>query len=165
MIFAQWKKMAAVLSSATLLNISPVIVSAQDHNHAHSHEKPAQFTLDNGKKWSTDDSLRLGMGRIRDALTAELTTIHSGKATAEHYRALAQKTNDQIAFMVKNCKLEQKADAMLHLVLAEIIAGSDAMMAQGGSGAHKGAEKIARALDNYGAYFDHPGWHGVKGTQ
>jgi hypothetical protein len=138
------------------------IVSAQDHSHAHGHEKPAQLTLDNGKKWATDDNLRLGMSRIRDALVAELPAIHSGNTTAERYRTLAQKTNDQIAFMVKNCKLEQQADAMLHLVLADIIAGSDAMMAQGGSEARKGAEKIARALENYGAYFEHSGWHGMK---
>jgi hypothetical protein len=161
-MFTQWKKMAATLSAAALLSMGSEIVSAQDHNHAHGHEKPVQLTLDNGKKWATDDNLRLSMNIIRNALAAELPAIHSGKTTVEQYRALAQKANDQIAFMVKNCKLEQKADAMLHLVLAEIIAGSDAMMAQGGSEAHKGAEKIARALDNYGAYFDHPGWHGMK---
>jgi len=102
------------------------------------------------------------MSRIRDALSAELLAIRSGKATAEHYRALAQKTNDQIAFMVKNCKLDQQADAMLHLVLADIIAGADAMMGQDSSEARKGAEKIAHALDNYGVYFDHSGWQGVS---
>lgn len=134
------------------------MASAQDHSHSHGHEKPAQLTLDNGKKWSTDGNLRQGMSRIRDALIAELPAIHSGKATAEQYRALAHKMNDQIAFMAKNCKLDQKTDAMLHLVLADIIAGSDAMTAQDGNG----AEQIAGALDSYGTYFDHPGWHGVK---
>lgn len=161
-MFVQWKRMAATLSAAALLSMNPGIVSAQDHSHSHGTGKPAQLTLDNGKKWATDDNLRQSMGRIRDALSAELPAIHSGKATAEQYRALAQKANDQIAFMVKNCKLEQKADAMLHLVLADIIAGADAMMAQDGSKARKGAEKIAGALDDYGAYFDHPGWHGMK---
>lgn len=137
-------------------------MSAQDHSHSHGDEKLAQLTLDNGKKWATDANLRQSMGLIRDALAAELPSIHSGKATTEQYRVLAQKTNDQIAFIVKNCKLEPKADAMFHLVLADIIAGADAMMAQDGSEARKGAEKIARAVDNYGAYFAHPGWHGMK---
>lgn len=161
-MFAQWKKIAATLSAAALLSMSSGMVSAQDHSHSHDAGEPAQLTLNNGKKWVTDDNLRQSMSRIRDALAAELPAIHSGKATAEQYRALAQKTNDQIAFMVKNCKLEQKADAMLHLVLADIIAGADAMMAHDGSEARKGAEKIARALDDYGAYFAHPGWHGIK---
>ncbi|HEU0234281.1 MAG TPA: hypothetical protein VFQ94_04035 [Gallionella sp.] len=163
-MFAQWKRIAATLSTAALLSMSAGETLAQGHDHGHSHDagEAAQLTLNNGKKWATDDSLRLGMDRIRDALAAELPAIHSGKATAEQYRALAQKANDQIAFMVKNCKLEPKADAMLHLVLADIIAGADAMMAQDGSGAHKGAAKIAHALDNYAAYFDHPGWRGLE---
>ena len=161
-MFTQWKKVAATLSAAALLSVSSGIVSAQDHSHSHGDEKLAQLTLDNGKKWATDANLRQSMGLIRDALAAELPSIHSGKATTEQYRVLAQKTNDQIAFIVKKCKLEPKADAMFHLVLADIIAGADAMMAQDGSEARKGAEKIARAVDNYGAYFAHPGWHGMK---
>lgn len=160
-MFASWKKTAASLSAAALLNAGAGIAFAQDHHHSHGHEQPAQLTLDNGKKWATDDNLRQSMSHIRDALAAELPAIHSGKATAEQYRALAQKTNDQIAFIVKNCKMDQKMDAVLHIVLADIIAGADAMAAQGGSDARKGAEKIARALDNYGTYFDHPGWHGA----
>lgn len=163
-MFIQWKKIIAILSTAALLGMGAKIALAQEHHHAHAHDAggSAQLTLNNGKKWVTDDNLRQGMSRIRDALQAELPAIHSGKATAEQYRALAQKTNDQIAFMVKNCKLDQQADAMLHLVLADIIAGADAMMGQDSSEARKGAEKVAHALDNYGIYFDHPSWHGIK---
>lgn len=161
-MFIQWKKMTVTLSAAVLLSMSPGIVSAQGHSHSHDAAESAQLTLNNGRKWTTDDNLRQAMSRIRDALSAELHAIHSGKATAEQYRALAQKTNDQIAFMVKNCKLEPKADAMLHLVLADIISGADAMMGQDGNEAHKGAAKIAHALDNYASYFDHPGWHGLE---
>ena len=64
--------------------------------------------------------------------------------------------------MVKNCKLDENADAMLHLLLADIIAGADAMAGQDSSEARKGAEKIAHALENYPTYFDHPGWRGLK---
>lgn len=158
----QWKKMAVTLSATALLSMAPVMVSAQGHSHSHDAAEPAQLTLNNGRKWATDDNLRLAMSRIRDALAAELPAIHSGKATAAQYRALAQKTDDQIAFMVKNCKLEPQADAMLHLVLADIIAGSDAMKGKDSNEAHKGAAKIAHALDNYAAHFDHPGWRSLK---
>ena len=50
---------------------------------------------------------------------------------------------------------------MIHLVLADIIAATDAMSGKDIGEARKGAEKIAGALDNYGNYFAHPGWHGV----
>lgn len=160
----QCKKIAMPLSAAVLLSMVAGTALAQGHDHGHSHaaEESMQLTLDNGKKWTTDGNLRQGMERIRDALAAELSTIHSGKATATQYRALAQKMNDQITFMVKNCKLEPKADAMLHLVLADIIAGTDAMTGQNSVKAHEGAAKIAHALDNYAAHFDHPGWRSLK---
>lgn len=161
-MFTQWKTIAATLSTAALLSVGALPALAQDHDHSHETAGPAQLTLNNGQKWATDDNLRQGMSRIRDALTEELPAIQAGKATAEQYRALVQKTNDQITFMVRNCKLDPQADAMLHLLLADIIAGADAMRGKNGSEARKGAEKIAHALDDYGAYFDHPGWHGVK---
>ena len=157
-MLAQWKKRIATLSAAALLAMSAGTVLAQGHSHSHETGQPGQLAFNDGKKWATDESLREAMSRIRGAMTAALPTIH--KATAEQYRALARSTNDQIAFIVKNCKLDEKADAMLHLVLADIIAGADAMMAHSGSDARKGAEKIMHALDNYGVYFDHPGWQG-----
>ena len=162
-MFARWKRMAVTLSAAALLNANAVPALAEVHDQSHSHDaaEATRLTLDNGRKWATDDNLRLAMSRIRDALAAELPAIHSGKATAKQYRALAQKADDQIAFMVKNCKLESKADAMLHLVLADIIAGADAMKGKDSNEAHKGAVKIAQALKNYAAFFDHPGWRGL----
>jgi hypothetical protein len=161
MIF-QWKKFAATVGTATLLGLGAQPGLSQDHDHSHGAAAPAQLSLNNGQKWLTDDNLRLGVSRIRDALATELPAIRAGKITVKQYRALAQKTNEQIAFMVQNCKLEPKADAMLHLLLADISAGADAMQAIKGSEARKGAEKIEHALESYGTYFDHPGWHGAK---
>ena len=135
----------------------------QDHSHAHDLGKSAQLALNEGKKWATDDSLRQGMSRIRDALTTELPAIHSGKASAAQYRTLAKKVNEQVEFMVQNCKLDKDADAMLHLVLSGLIAGADAMADQKNNKAKRhGAEKIVHALESYSTYFEHPGWHGVE---
>jgi len=66
--------------------------------------------------------------------------------------------NKQIAFMIQSCKLDKDADAMLHLVLADIIAGADALSGQDMEKAQQGAKKIVHALENYGIYFEHPGW-------
>ena len=159
-MFNRWKKIAASLSIAALLGVGAGTTLAQDHSHSHDTGGAAQLTLNSGKKWATDANLRQGMSRIRDALAAELPAIHAGKTTAKQYQTLAQKANDQIAFMVKNCKLDE--DAMLHLLLADIIAGADAMVGQDSSEARKGAEKIAHALENYATYFDHPGWRGLE---
>ena len=52
---------------------------------------------------------------------------------------------------------------MLHLVLAEIMAGVDALAkAASPEAGNEGASRIAKALDNYQTYFEHPGWPGLK---
>jgi len=157
----QWKKIAATLGTAAVLSMATQQALAQHNHHAHEEAAPAQLTLNNGQKWATDDSLRMGMTHIRDAVAAQLSSIHSGKATAKQYRALATKVNKQIEFMVQNCKLDPEADAKLHILLAEIIAGADAMQMKQTSKARDGAVKIVIALDNYATYFDHPGWQGI----
>lgn len=158
---SRWKKIAATMTTAALLSVGAQQCLAQDHGHAHEADGPARLSLNKGQKWATDANLRLGMSRIREAMAADLAAIHGGKATVQQYRALAQKINEQIAFMVQACKLEPEADAMLHLLLADIIAGADAMRDKGVGEARKGAEKIAHALGDYGVYFSHPGWHGL----
>ncbi len=162
-MFTQWKKFIATLSAAALLGIGATMAVAEEHHHTHGATGAAQLTLNNGKKWTTDDNLRQGMSRIRDALAAELPAIRNSKASAAQYHALAKKVNEQVEFMVQNCKLDKDADAMLHPVLTGLLAGADAMTGQKSNKARRhGAEKIAHALESYGAYFDHPDWHGVK---
>lgn len=161
-MFETKNQLFATIALAACLGIGAQAAQAEDH-HSHHGAGSAQLTLNNGKKWATDDNLRQGMASIRDALAAELPAIHSGKESAQQYRGLAKKVDDQTAFMVKNCKLDKDADAMLHLVLARIIAGSHDMAEQKGSkGWRQGAEKIAHALEDYAAHFDHPGWRGLK---
>lgn len=161
MIFKTKKQFTSAVMAA-FLSVGAQLAFAADQ-HSHHDAEPAQLTLNNGKKWTTEDNLHHGMNSIRDALAAELPAIHGGKESAEQYRGLAKKVDEQIAFMVKSCKLEKNADAMLHLVLARIIDGSHAMAEQkSDKGRLQGAEKIAHALEDYAAHFDHPGWRSLK---
>lgn len=160
-MFKTKKQLFATLAMAACLSAGVQLAFAEEH-HSHHGAGSAQLALNNGKKWATDDNLRQGMASIRNVLAAELPAIHGGKESAEQYRDLAIKVDEQIAFMVKSCKLDKDADAMLHLVLARVIEGSHAMAEQaGGKGRLEGAEKIAHALEDYAAYFDHPGWRGL----
>ena len=43
------------------------------------------------------------------------------------YGALATKVSTEVAGIVQNCKLEPEADAQLHLVIADIMAGVEAL--------------------------------------
>lgn len=139
--------------------------AAHDHDHDHgaSAATPSALALNQGRKWPTDASLRQGMGRIRDAMEAAMPAISAGKADTARFDAAAGQVNEQIAFMVQNCKLDKETDAMLHLVLAEIIAGAEAMEGKSKElDRRDGAVKVIDALENYDRYFDHPGWRPLK---
>lgn len=163
-MLASKKVFIAILSAAALFGLNAQLALAQEHDHglAHHGAASAQLTLNDGMKWESDANLRQGMSRIRDALNADLHAIHMDKATAEQYQSLAKKIDAQIEFMMDNCKLEPKADEMLHLVLADIIAGAEAMKQPDAGKARKGAESIARALESYGSHFVHPDWNKQK---
>ncbi len=147
--------------AALLLLNAPVF--AHDHEHSHDSVGPAVLSLNKGMKWSTDESLRLGMVRIRDALVLDMPAIRAGSISTVQLGALGDKVNAAIGSIFQNCKLEPQADAMLHLVLAEIMAGADVLAkATSPEAGNEGANRVARALDNYQTYFEHPGWAGLK---
>jgi hypothetical protein len=142
------------------LSVAPA-VAAQPAGHEHEAETHA-LQLDHGRKWSTDAPLREGMSAIRDAVGAQHHAIHLNQASTANYHALAKKVDEQVAYMVANCKLSPEADANLHVILADIIAGSDLMKGQDKAKSRDGAIKIMAALETYPKYFEHPGWRGVE---
>jgi len=136
------------------------VPAALAHEHGHSHEKsaPQKLVLKNGQKWATDEVLRQAMSRIRTEMAVSQPGNQGERASLQQYQAMAKKVNEQLAFVIQNCKLDKEADAMLHLVLADIIAGVDAMSGQNWGDARQGAKKVKHALENYATYFNHPGW-------
>lgn len=144
------------------LNAGQVAADEHSHDHGDAHVSASALQLNNGQKWATDESLQQGMSRIREVYSLESASISSGKMTPERYQALAQKIHTEIAWLVTNCKLDARTDAMLHIILAELIDGAEAMAGNKfWTKPREGALKVGQALDNYATYFDHPGWGGV----
>lgn len=137
------------------------LFAAEQRTHEHT-ATPAKLTLNDGKKWGTDEALRKGMENIRNAMDASLHRIHEGKQSNTEYAALAGKLNGELGGIVANCKLEAKADAQLHLVIADIAEGIEAMEGKAKTIKRQaGALKILGALEKYGSHFDHPGWQAI----
>ena len=137
----------AIAIAIALSFAGPAAYGQAAHDHGHAAEE-AKLVLNQGKKWPTDAPLRQGMENIRAALGGGMK-----------YGALATKVNTEVAGIVQNCKLEPAADAQLHLVIAEVLAGVEAMEGKvKGETRREGAEKVARALQAYGEHFDHAGW-------
>ena len=146
--------MAAALSAPAL---------AQTATHDHGAAAPHKLTLNQGRKWTTDEPLRAGMGRIRGFVEPQLGAAHAGKLTSAQYRELATQVETEVGGIVANCKLEPKADAMLHLVIADIGAGTDAMAGKDAQTRPAlGLVKVAQAVNRYGSHFDHPGYKPIR---
>lgn len=161
------KAIRLVATTGIVLSFAVVgrVATAHDHGHEHgaSSVAPPVLALKQGRKWPTDASLRQGMSRIRDAMEEPMPAIYAGKADSTQFGIRAKRVNEQIAFMVQNCRLDKETDAMLHLVLAEIIAGAEAMEGKNKELDRRGgAEKVMHALENYDRYFNHPGWRPLK---
>ena len=150
--------------TAMLVSSPTALIWAAETTHQHEQgAATAKLHLKDGKKWQTDDVLRQSMVSIKDAFAPHLPAIHQNKLDAESYDELAAKVNAEVANIVKNCHLEKEADEMLHLVIADMLAGAEAMSSKDQKVTRQaGAVQVAHSLDSYGNYFDHPGWQSLK---
>lgn len=145
------------LLAAFALACLPALHAAEEsHGHHHHQAGPQRLQLDAGKKWQTDSPLRQALGNINQAMAEALPRIHKNRLDQEGYQALAGRVRQEIASAVDNCKLEPKADAMLHLVIADLAEGAAAM--EDPASRRAGVARVVETLKSYGRYFDHPGW-------
>jgi len=132
--------------------------AAEDHHHDHKKHK-ASVKLKPGQKYESDAPLRTHMGNIRAQLQTKMSDVHQGKMQSQDYRELSDKIDKSVQSIFKECKLKEEADAALHTILAEIMAGSAAMKSEGGSEARAaGFLKIAKGLESYALRFKDPSW-------
>jgi len=150
------RSLVTALAAALALASTGNTFAADPHSHAAGEQ--TQLVLDHGKKWPTDEPLRKGMAEIRAALAAKHKGIHNGTLTPGDYKALGSTVESQVATIVAQCKLEPAADANLHLVIAELLDGAAAMQGKSTATPAAGAAQVVRAVNQYGRYFNHPGW-------
>ncbi|MEN9404503.1 MAG: hypothetical protein RL091_3206 [Verrucomicrobiota bacterium] len=143
-----------------LIGVSYAVWTHMRHGHAGAHEHSdhgaSALSLNDGKRWTTDEPLRIGMQRIRDAVAQAVATPEPSALLPAQAKLLADTIQENVAYLMQNCKLEPKADATLHVLINELMAGAAAVTANPAS--RDGALKLAAALREYPKYFDHPGW-------
>jgi hypothetical protein len=145
---------AAALAFSLALSGSALAAAATEHAHGGHGGTALELALNNGQKWPTDEALRRGMGEMRSAMERSLGRIQAGTFASADYVALADRLQQQVDYVTANCKLPEEADAQLHIVLAEILEGIDAIKA--GSDRLQGALRTIVALEAYGRHFDDP---------
>ncbi|RLJ62711.1 hypothetical protein [Sulfurisoma sediminicola] len=145
------------------VSIGAAIPAKAAESHDHRHEAaPAKLQLNQGKKWASDATLRQAMAAMRAELAGKLHAIHKGSLAREDYAALGKSIEGQIGAIVSQCKLEPKADAMLHIVIADLAGAAEVMQGKAAGQPADAAHRAALALNSYGKYFAHPGWQPIE---
>ena len=115
----------AAAAALTASSVGPAL--AQTTAHGHDAAAVHKLTLNQSRNGASDEPLRAGMGRIHGLVKSQLSAADAGKLTPAQYRELAPQAESEVGGIVAHCKLEPKVDAMLHLVIADPGAGTDAM--------------------------------------
>ena len=133
-------------------------ISAQDSATVHEHHAAHALDLDDndGRKWTTDASLRKGMQSIRQSFQSRLPGFREKRLESGQYEALADEVDKQLNYMFNNCDLPPEADAELHKLLAFVSGAASGLRSE--ENRRNGMMSLHRALDAYPEYFDHPGW-------
>ena len=142
-----------VIGWASLAGGALAITPHPDDGHGTAVQ---ELRLDQGERWPTDQPLRQGMSDIRSVMATAFPQIHMGQFTAAQYGALTAKIQERVDYVVSNCRLPEEADAQLHVVLMEIVDGTEAM--RSGSDRLGGGMRVIQAIEAYGRHFDHPDW-------
>lgn len=130
-------------------------VEAADHEvgHQHGHHEMTSLSLNDGKKWQTDHVLREAMQSINNEANKIASSFHHNELKKSEAEKMAVHVKDKVAFMIANCKLDPKADAVLHVLIGDLLAAADKLAND--SQSHEGLPEIIKALQHYYDYFDH----------
>lgn len=153
---------AGLLAAAGLAG--PAAWAADSPGRDHGHSAAAQvLKLNEGRKWASDEPLRQSMAKIREAVHGVMPEVHRGQLKASQYDALGAEIDRQVANIVQNCKLDPQADEVLHVILAELIAGNEVLRGRDAKAKRAdGVVGVAHALEQYGEHFEHEGWKPPK---
>lgn len=144
--------LAFILGTSTL-GYAGASLAATSHDHSgHDGHGAQTLQLDEGKRWATDAPLRQAMGKVNESMRQALPAIHEDRLPEAEYAQLAEQVRAQVAYMVENCNLPADADAQLHLIIARMLAGAEAMSGAQ-TGQRDGAVKVVGALGDYATYF------------
>ena len=148
-------KLAATLAAAALLLLAAVSAPPALAQHSHEHPAPAVAQAAPAQRWDTDVPLRTGMAKIRAAVDA-LQHYERGHMGPEQAVEQATQIQQQIAYLVANCKLQPQADAALHVIIAELGAGAQAL--KDNPADLSVIAPMRQALQHYPRQFNDPTW-------
>lgn len=116
--------------------------------------------LEPGQRWPTDEPLREAMLRIRAAVETSAQESDKGRLPANAAHALANAVDENVKFMIANCKLAPEPDAALHVLIGRMLNAAAALHKN--PDAADGVPQLRAVLHDYSMTFDHAGWDATQ---
>jgi hypothetical protein len=123
--------------------------------HAHGHQVAPVEPAASARRWDTDAPLRAGMGRIRVSVDA-LGHHEHGHLDPAQVAALATRIEEDVAYLVANCRLEPQADIALHGIISRLMQGVGMLRTDPANPV--AITSMRQALQDYRQHFDDPSW-------
>ena len=148
-------RFAVTIAAMPLLLLSALAAPLAHAQDGHEHHSPATTVSQEipAQRYATDAPLRTGMAQIRTAVDA-LGHYERGHMGVEQAVTFATTIQEQVAYLVANCKLEPQADAALHGIIAKLGAGAQALKTDPADLA--AIPPMREALADYRRTFDDP---------
>lgn len=149
--------MASVLAMASSFALNFVVGTANAASNEHAHHAQQAAAPAASGQWATDEGLREGMTRLRNAVDKALPQDAAKPLSAKTAIQLQKDVDAAVSYMIANCKLPGEADAALHGLLIDLLKGAEALSEE--AEREQGAEQIVATLKRYPEVFAAPHWH------
>lgn len=152
-------RLAALLSPCLLVAgaLAPTLPAGAQEHHHHATAAPAGTA---NVEFTADATLSREMAAIRTGLATHLAQDGDGQGDVSANAALGRNLEARIGTIIRECRLPQDADAVLHGYLARMLiaAGTLQRADATASARHSAVQAAVRAYDDYGARFTDPAW-------
>ncbi|NMG75948.1 hypothetical protein [Aromatoleum diolicum] len=113
-------------------------------------------------RWRVEPAVRHGIDDIRLAIDSRIAARGDSGLTRETFGELGVAIDDRVTRLVSCCIKPGPAGRHLHMLLAEMVDGTDLMKrATTVDGRRLGLLKVIQALNLYGTLFIHPDWRAL----
>lgn len=150
----------ATLLPACLLAVATFAPASTASAQEHHHHMAASATSDAATMFAADAILSREMAAIRTGLASRLAEggVGHGDATADG--VLGRDLEARIGTIIRECRLPEDADAVLHGYLARMLTAAGTLQRADATASERysAVRAAVHAYDDYGARFTDPAW-------
>lgn len=141
------------LSALLLSSITFTAVAETAHKHESSKQHAVDqsaLTLNKGKKWEIDQTMKANMEKINATLNEVLKKKNPAEADYHNLYTVVQTSTQDI---VANCKMEPKMDEAFHVVLAEMLNSAEELKSEAKQ--KHAPHMMKKSIKKYTEFFNH----------